>query len=129
MRSIHAALVALAASALATRAGAQAPRDERAVVAMVIFAAELSVELGPGTERCPDAAPYLKKEVAGELGYDPFEPGRRTPAGRFIVKIARVPSGLQATNEHTGPDGATLSPRGLLERPGRDDAVPRHRSS
>jgi hypothetical protein len=73
---------------------------------VIVFTAEMSTELGPGTERCPDARPFLARLVAEDLGYDPFAPGAKgTPGGRFSVKVARTPSGLRATTEHTDAEG------------------------
>jgi hypothetical protein len=109
MRFLLHALVGLAASAFAAPADAQGAGKAPAPPAMVVFAAELAVELGPGTARCPDAAPYLKHEVATELGYDPFVPGSKgKPAGRFSVIVAWIPSGLQATSELTDAEGAKV---------------------
>ena len=75
---------------------------------LIRFAAELQVALGPGTERCPDAAPYLRKAVAEEMGYDPFAPGTKwRAAGTFDVKVARVPGGLEAVT--TFVDAASVA--------------------
>ncbi len=72
---------------------------------LMIFTAEIQIELGAGTERCPDPV-YIRREVASVLGYDPFAPDAKgTPAGRFAVRLERIPSGLRATNEHTDAEG------------------------
>jgi|HubBroStandDraft_6_1064221.scaffolds.fasta_scaffold253847_2 hypothetical protein len=101
-----AGFVALAL-AMPAPAHAQAPAPEkRSVPLMIVFTAELSVELGPGTERCPDAAPYLRKEVADELGYDPFAAGAEgRAAGRFSVTLKRAPIGFASTNEFVDAAG------------------------
>jgi hypothetical protein len=84
--------------ASAQQAPAEAPR-------IIVFTAELRVDLGAGTERCPDPV-HLRQYVADDLGYDPFAHGAKgTPAGRFAVRIERSPSGLRATNEHTDAEG------------------------
>ena len=82
---------------------------------MIVFTARLDLRLGDGVQRCPDET-YLRREVATELGYDPFAPdaAKVVPAGRFSVIVARIPSGLQATTEHTGAEGAKVWTRTLL---------------
>jgi hypothetical protein len=93
------ALVALAWTPAPARA--QAPPAPR----MIVFTAQLDLQLGEGAQRCPDAA-YLRKQVADDLGYDAFAPDRTgVAAGRFSVVIARVPRGLHATNDHVDAAG------------------------
>jgi hypothetical protein len=102
MRGTFAAL--LLVLAFAGNASAQ-PASPLAFPKPVVFAAEIQVELGAGAERCPDPV-YLRVYVANDLGYDPFIPGAKgTPAGRFVVRVARTPRGLRATNEHTDAEG------------------------
>jgi hypothetical protein len=94
-------VVALACATSSARAQAPAPR-------MIVFTARMELRLGEGAQRCPDEA-YLRREVATELGYDPFAPDAEgVPAGRFSVIVARTPSGLQATTEHTDAEGAKV---------------------
>jgi hypothetical protein len=99
--------VLLAVAWAPARALAQAPPapTPQPVPRMLVFTAQLDFQLGEGTQRCPNAA-YFRNQVADELGYDPFAPdGKGVPAGRFSVVIARVPSGLHATNDHVDAAG------------------------
>ncbi len=90
--------------AFARRASAQ---PALAQPKLIRFAAELQVELGPGTERCPDPL-YIRQHVADEMGYDPFAPGAKwRPVGTFAVKVKRGPGGLEATT--TFVDAASVT--------------------
>jgi hypothetical protein len=91
----------------AGEASAQQTPRPTFVPKLIRYTAELQVDLGPGTERCPDAS-YLRKQVADDLGYDPFVPGGKwRPAGTFDVKIRRIPGGLESTN--TFVDAASVA--------------------
>jgi hypothetical protein len=92
-------------------ARAEAPRSR-----MVVSTAAVVLRIGDGAQRCPDEA-YLRREVAAELGYDPFATGAvGAPAGRFSVVIARAPGGLTATAEYADVAGTTRWTRTYHDR-------------
>jgi hypothetical protein len=96
------AIACAAGPARAQAAGAPPPLP---VPRMIVFTARIELRLGDGAQRCPDEA-FLRREVATDLGYDPFAPGAGgVPAGRFNVAITRSPSGLLATNEYADAAG------------------------
>lgn len=59
------------------------------------IAAQLDYQLRDGAEgRCPDAA-FLRREIAGDLGFDAFAPDAAgMPVGRVHVTITRTPRGF-----------------------------------
>ena len=100
-----AVLPSLALLALApAHALAQAPAPTPAL-RVIVFSAHLDLHVDEGAKRCPDAA-YLRKQIAEELGYDPFALDREgVPAGGFTIAITRVPKGLHATTDHVDAAG------------------------
>src|SRR5580704_1937103 len=103
----HGPLLFLALACATAPARAQAPGvpPPSPVPRMIVFTAGIELRLGDGTQRCPDEA-FLRREVATELGYDPFAPGAEgVPAGRFSVVVARSPSGLLAMNDFVDATG------------------------